>query len=454
MKKRLISIVLTIVILFVTVVAPRTPLRQTARAAFPGEEVTTTLSDGSSYVYKEEPGFYTYDATDPQAMVLFSSSRVYNYASQDPDGDGVRNYWHFNGNSCSATAMTEGTGGSVDYKAQNNSINYADLDYFVRYLPGDFSTSGTPASDDQALVMNNWGVTRMVGFQMVDPTPGDEDFPGTGGDTTYDYYFNIQINLNKYVDLTKYTHIYFDFWVSGDYEIRTPGLLNFVLCDSAYSKNDGFEYNVDMSKLKLDGDNPRTGHTVQVDLRGWTKAFDNKMDISKINTVTFRYITPTSSKTQYNSGKTPLIWLGKIVAYTKTDNWHPGTVYYNADGSVNYSNNNNNPDPQQAQLMAVVGQQRWNTSTKILFPVWADFDGYRVIGLDFGDANASSIDYRTGWLDRYPWRWRRYNVTSAANTSNFSFPANAHGGGGNYGWSIHRHQTQWLGDTTHGSFVG
>ena len=229
MKKRLISIVLTVVILFVTAVFPESPLQQTA-LAYPGDEITTTLPDGTSYVYKEEPGFHTYDATDPQAMVLFSSSRVYNYAPQDPDGDGTYNHWNFSGNRCSATAMTEGTPGSVDYKAQNNSINYTDLDYFVRYLSGDFSTNGSVATPDQAVVMNNWGVTRMVGFQMVDPTPGDGNFPGVGGDSVYDYYFNVQINLNKYVDLTKYTHIYFDFWVSGAYEIRTPGLLNFVLC--------------------------------------------------------------------------------------------------------------------------------------------------------------------------------------------------------------------------------
>ena len=158
MKKRLISIVLTVVILFVTMVFPESPLQQTA-LAFPGDEITTTLPDGTSYVYKEEPGFRAYDENDPQAMVLFSSSLIQNWAPQDANGDGTYNYWNLSGNHCSATAMTEGTSGSVDYKAQNNTINYTDLDYFVRYLSGDFSTNGSVATPDQAVVMNNWGVT-------------------------------------------------------------------------------------------------------------------------------------------------------------------------------------------------------------------------------------------------------------------------------------------------------
>ena len=452
--KKILSLFLCVAILFAAIIFPESPFQKIVYA-YPGDDVTMTLPDGSQYVYAEEPGYREYDETDPQAKLLFSTSRVNNWAPQDTNGDGVREYWNLSGNRCTSDSVTGGVAGSIDFKAQNNSINYGDLLYLPRYKSGDFSTNGEVATPDQELVLNKWGVTRMLGFRMVDPTPGDGNFPGVGGDSVYDYYYNIQINLNTDVDLTKYTHIYMDYWLSGHYEIRTPGLLNIAFCHSSVSKNDGLEYNINMAKLKTDGGNPRTHHTVRIDLRSWTKSYDNKVDISKINCVTFRYMTPTSNKSQYNSGSTPLIYFGKMIAYTEEDHWHPGMAWRDANGTTYTETTSTNcPDKQQATMVSLVGQNRWNTTTKLVFPMWVDYDGYRVVGLDFGDAATGNGDYRIGFLDRWPWRWGRYTVTTASDYGNVNFPAHANGGGGNYSTDIRRVYTPWLSDTTHATFTG
>ena len=217
---------------------------------------------------------------------------------------------------------------------------------------------------------------------------------------------------------------------------------------------------MDFSKLKPDSDGKiNTSHRIRWDLRNLStggSGFAN-LNINHIDTITFRYMTPTSDKTQYNSGKTPKIWFGKIVAYTEKDNFHPGFSWRNSAG-VSYTEgaNNNNPESQQATLMAMVGENRWNQTTKVVFPAWADFDGYRVIGLDWGDRSTSTNDYSYGCLDRYMWRWKRYEASNASHTGSISFPSSpvAAGGGGNKSTDIRRQQTQWLSDTTHGSFVG
>ena len=454
MPKRILSAFLSFIFVCLAVVWPNSPLEQTVSAAFAGETVTKTLSDGSSYTYVEEPGFKEYNPNDPNAMVLFSSSTIKDWVPKASDSDGVENdYWSFGTNHVSAGAIGTGTGGDINFTAQGNN-NYANLKYFVRYKSGDPYTNGSVATDDQLLVLNTWGVTRMLGVQMVDPTPGDGSFPGVGSDN-YDYYYNFQVYFNRSVDLTKFTHLYFDFWVSSDYTIRTPGQINLALVNRNVSYNDGFEYNIDMSKLKLDGDNPRTGHTYRMDLRSYSTTTVNgkTISMSDINGFSIRYMTPTSDKTQYNSGKTPLIWFGRLIAYTEVDNFHPATHWYNGS-NVEYTSSTM-PEKNQSDLFVFTGAQNWNASTTVFVPMWFGGKGSRIMQLEWGGRTTSDVDYYVNALDLGMWRWRRRDITSAGYTGTVTdFPAKPlFGGGGSLALSVKRHGSQYLSDTTHGSFV-
>ncbi len=443
MKKRLISIVLTVVILFVTMVFPESPLQQTT-LAFPGDEIT---SDG--YTYIDEPGFREYNENDPNQYLLFSTAQTTDWLASGT------NYMVL-----SPIGTASGTASRNGYiHFSNANSNTTGIHYNV--IQRDGGNGATPSAD-QTLVMDAWGVDRMVYFYTSDSDMNAEGgtgvFDGVVDDgSSWHYYYNLKFRFPFAVDLTKYTHLYFDFWISGGYTKGTAGQLNVALWDNASgSEVDGFEYNIPFNKLKLDDDGKvNTGHTYRLDLRTWTESINNNGThyLNSVDGVTFRYMTPRADKTQYNTGSTPQIYFGKMVAYTETDNWHIGYKWKNSAGTE-YTTTNN-PETQQATMLAITGLKRWNQSTKVVFPMWADFDGYRIIGLPWGDQRTDVTDYTIHWLDRYHWRWKRHAASAASHMGSFSFPASPYsGGGGAHSIDIRRQQSQWLSDTTHGSFVG
>ncbi len=449
MKKQVLSLFLCVVMVFVAVVAPRTPLRQTAQAA---EGDTVTLSDG--YTYIVEPDYMSYDATHPNQYLLFTTDTVNNWYKYDtylqmsphgtssgaPSGNGYINF-------------TNAAGGvtGIHYDVLKRDASYGN---------------GSLADESQKKIMDGWGVNKMCYFYT-----DDSDMNAAGGTGVFDgtvtggggwhYYYNLKFKFPSPVDLTKFTHVYFDYWITSGYVRGTPGQLNIAFWDnSGNSEVDGFEYNIDFSTLDPDDDGKvNTAHRAKLDLRiyGTTASLNNQtINLNSIDGVTFRYMTPTSNMSQYNSATTPRIYFGKMFAYIATDNWHPGFAWGEPNGTdYILGANTNSPEPQQATMVALVGQNRWNQNTKIVFPAWTDFDGYRVMTLAYGDRETSTTDYAYGFLDRYSWRWGRYGVTNASNTIGVSFPASPlTGGGGSQAVDIRYVATQWLSDTTHGSFIG
>ncbi len=426
--KRILSFVLSFVLVVTAVTCFKNNLFvQIVQAANPGESVTS-----NGYTYIQEPPYMHYDSTDPNQMQLFSTARITNYAASGTD------YHHLTGAAASAGEFggTGNIGGSFLF--ESGAGNTSNCNYSVIKTTSDSQANGNAATASETTFMNNWGITRMARFQTT-AKAGIAEASGTC------YYFNLIYQFDRNVDISNMTHLYLDFWVSDTYTKGTDGKLNVALWDDAYnSKLDGFEFNIDFSKLQLDDGNPCTGHRYYLDLRDFAQTntqYGTTINLNSINGVTLRY-TSSSSSTQYTStGKSPTIYVGKMIAFRRTDNLQLG-----------YSFSDSGKDPNQGFMYALTGYQRYNDDIVVHYPLWiGKSSNGGVVGLPVGDKTNTGVDYHVGGFDLASWRWRRNNMSATGSTIELkSFPTNYtySTGGGNQGLAVTRNNTKYI--TAHG----
>ncbi len=415
--------------LFTALVYTDTPLVEQVYAAHPGETVTS-----NGYTYIQEMGHQTYNTADPESILLFDTAHVANWAS-------YTSYWDMTSIGTSYTTPGAAPQGRINYQTDAGTIT--GLNYRVLRHSSDGATSGDTATAGsvEEKMLTNWNRTRMAAFWSTTAS--------TASDSTYHYWYILNMKFNSNVDLSKMTHLYFDFWVSSNYAKGRKGMINIALWDDATgSIADGIEFDIDMSKLALDDGTPNTGHTYLLELRDKSTATINgkTCNINSINGVTFRYQTPKSDLTQYNTGSSPIIYYGKMFAFNRKDNLHPGNELFfsNASTTTAYTTSNI-PDKNQGGIYSFVGAHRWNKSTVIYYPVWVGQSNMRIVGLDYGDRSSSTTDYYINACDNFFWRWRREGYTSAATNKTISFPSDPlNGSGGNTVLRANRNNTKYI----------
>ncbi len=402
--KRILSFVLSLVLVVTAVTCFKSDLFVQNVQAYPGQVVNG--------VY-EELGFREYDATDPNSMLLYDTRHISGWAGSTE--------WHFPGTGTSREAPGAGTGNNGNFY-----FNYGDTSATVPSssftVPAINVTPGHTPTADQTSMMNAWKTNKMLGIWNP-----DKNEVSTGG--SWHYWYDFQVFFNTSYDLRKFTHVYFEFWLEGNYTKGTPGQLNVAFWTSGVSSVDGFEYDIDFTKLKSDANGKiNTGHIMRLDLRAHSDTVSNggTHKLSSIGGMTIRYMSPTANIGSYANGS-PHIYFTKAIAYTEIDNYQPNIVFSNGSGSAYTSYTDQNA------LVAFAGQSRWNTSTIITIPGWVSIRQPFIIGMDYG-ATSGSTSYGWNALDRISWRYKR-NLDSTNETTDhfFKFPNDPNAGGGGAG---------------------
>ena len=424
MLKRTSSFLLSLVIMFTGVLYfKHISIVPVVQAANPGESVTS-----NGYTYIHEPAYQYYDANDPNQILLYTTANLQNWAAS---GTSV----HLPG-----TATTRGGIGTSGQSINGNFFfssgknNYNNISYGVVKTDTDTLANGTVGTTAEQTFMKNWGLTRMAWFK----TSAKDGINVASGTC---YYWNLICKFNSAIDLSKMTHLYLDFWISSDYNKSVDGKLNVALWDNAYnSEVDGFEFNIDFAKLRLDGDNPRTGHSYYLDLREFSQTntqYGTTINLTSIDGVTLRSMS-SSSSTQYTStGKSPTIWIGKMIAMRRTDNLQ----FWSSYGDTS-------KDPNQGGMFSLVGYQRYNNDIMVHFPTWLTKKAEcAVIGLPVGDRTNTGVDYYYNALDRSCWRWRRADASAASTNQALKAFPNTYlysTGGGNQSLPLTRNNSKYI----------
>ena len=366
--------------------------------------------------YYEELGWREYDDTDPNGMLLYDTRYIEGWAHTSD----AKTKFHIPGSGTSRAATTSGDGGHFYFNYGDTSATVPSNSFNV---PAIGVSPGQDPSDAQKGVMNIWGTNRMLG--VWNP---DKNEISTGG--SWNYWYDLKVVFNGTYDFRKFTHVYLEFWLEGTYTKGTPGQLNVAFWSSGTNEVDGFEYNIDFTKLRNDTDTnqPNTGHIMRLDLRGQPDTSTNggTQKLSAIKGMTFRYMSPTANIGSYANGS-PHIYFTKAIAYTEVDNYQPQVIF--ANGSSLYTTQTD-----QQALVAICGQSRWNTSTIVTIPGWVGIRKPYIIGMDYGATGNSSSSYGWNALDRLSWRYRRDLDTSNETTDHFfAFPKDSNAGGGGAG---------------------
>ena len=304
--KRMASVFLCCVLLFVTIASTPGPLVPTARAAY------IAIGTDNYYTLAVKK---TYDPYSPTDFLLFSTEHINGW---DASLSSYPNETFLTSGGASAGAPGSDNNCHFYYNNGQGKGAGTPKGYNVVKKSADISPSGAGgvATSDQLSVLNYFGADKMLGIWTADSSNTQDGSDG------WTYWYDLKIIFNHPIDFTKFTHIYFEFWVSKYYEAGRPGQLNIAFWSpGSGSERDGYEVDIDFTKLKRDSNgDPCTGHRYQIDLRDWgaTSSNGDSHQKTSIGGITFRYMCKTTDKSKYTDGHAPLIYYGKMIAHTKS----------------------------------------------------------------------------------------------------------------------------------------
>lgn len=347
-----------------------------------------------------------------------------------------------------------------------------DSSYYPPTVTATMEGGGTiskTVSTDAYKYLINGGAT---GVTMLNVS--DDSLAVNPSNNSVKWGYTIKIPLGKHVDLTAYTHLYFNFWMSsyhytnvnGSNKIlpNTPGRLQLNLADSdrTNSPTDGINTTFNVGSFPADQDglinhgiSLRTplyvyGYTQKSNgfaiKKPRTRVLDDAKDngngtnfvttIGAIDTVVIRFYVETAHE---EITAAPTLYLGRIWAQCETDTIQPGSPVPNTYEPEQYSFIQYTP-PTHDPIVNYNGTK--HNQPVIMADNYANPRNIYIRGLSYGD-HRFSVPYMS-----WPWRF------DCGKPLNTYFSQSVLGGGGNTsaGWT--RKTGKWLSHNSYQRFGG